>query len=432
MAIRTISDTGGNWNATASWVEGVVPTNADDVVATGTSGALTITAAAAAKTIDFTNYTNVFTINDNIELQVSGNITLVSGATYTSSAFTNGGGIMSNIVSGTINFNDQLFDGKYTFRAAATFSSDAYVRNLAWFSVSNINRTGTASIYVNESFQPGGGNLQSSLAGTLPVRMIGTGSLSTNLTLSGGGSNILDYDQQGVCLPVFIDTDGTITQPWFCLGSRTNSATGSYVWIKGNFATASDAVSSTALGGTPPRIGFCGQREMFYSGPSLTYSVVGFAATNQAVGINIRLGSNIRTQRIFGNSFNYYWNTPTYIVGDGNFEIVGSASNNTAELRLPAGYTHSLYEHFVGNNTILRSSSLGTQSSIVLTAPQATRWEILGQNVRDINFQTAAYFYLGGTFSAGAYYLAGTNLTGNTNLTSFEGIVGGGSFTYLS
>ena len=42
MATRTISNSGGNYNSTSTWVEGIIPTAADDVVATGTSGNLSV------------------------------------------------------------------------------------------------------------------------------------------------------------------------------------------------------------------------------------------------------------------------------------------------------------------------------------------------------------------------------------------------------
>jgi len=61
VATRTISNAGGNWNSTGTWVEGAVPTAADDVVATGTSGAINITSTAACRSINLTNYTNTFT-----------------------------------------------------------------------------------------------------------------------------------------------------------------------------------------------------------------------------------------------------------------------------------------------------------------------------------------------------------------------------------
>lgn len=65
MATRTISAAGGNYNAPGTWDEGVVPTASDDVVARGdgTSGPLTITAAAACRSANFTNYTGTLTHN---------------------------------------------------------------------------------------------------------------------------------------------------------------------------------------------------------------------------------------------------------------------------------------------------------------------------------------------------------------------------------
>ncbi len=63
MATRTIANGGGNWSATGTWVEGIVPVDGDDVVATGTSGQLTVDTASAATSLDFTNYTNTLTLN---------------------------------------------------------------------------------------------------------------------------------------------------------------------------------------------------------------------------------------------------------------------------------------------------------------------------------------------------------------------------------
>lgn len=87
MATRTIANGGGNWSATATWVEAAVPTSADDVVATGTSGALTIDVAAACRSIDLTGYTSTLTHASGITLSVGdasgGVLKFVAGMTYT-------------------------------------------------------------------------------------------------------------------------------------------------------------------------------------------------------------------------------------------------------------------------------------------------------------------------------------------------------------
>ncbi|MBF0331634.1 MAG: hypothetical protein HQL17_06825 [Candidatus Omnitrophica bacterium] len=62
---RTISAAGGNWSATTAWVEGVVPTSSDVVMAMATSGNLTIDAAAACREIDLSNYPATSTLTHN-------------------------------------------------------------------------------------------------------------------------------------------------------------------------------------------------------------------------------------------------------------------------------------------------------------------------------------------------------------------------------
>ena len=90
-ATRTISNAGGNWDSTGTWAEGVVPTSADDVVATGTSGNVTINVAASARSVDLTGYVGTLTHNSGITLSIgdatagAGNVALkfVAGMTYT-------------------------------------------------------------------------------------------------------------------------------------------------------------------------------------------------------------------------------------------------------------------------------------------------------------------------------------------------------------
>lgn len=61
-ATRTISNTGGNWDAPAAWEEGAVPTANDDVVATAYSGDLTINVAAFCGSLDLSSYNPVSTV----------------------------------------------------------------------------------------------------------------------------------------------------------------------------------------------------------------------------------------------------------------------------------------------------------------------------------------------------------------------------------
>lgn len=67
MATKTISNTGGNWTDGAAWVEGVQPQVGDDVVATATSGSLSIgifQSTVNLKSFDLSLYNATFSTGD--------------------------------------------------------------------------------------------------------------------------------------------------------------------------------------------------------------------------------------------------------------------------------------------------------------------------------------------------------------------------------
>lgn len=63
MATITVSAAGGNYNATSSWVGGVVPISTDDIVANATSGNLTINGGFTIQNVDFTNYLGILSFS---------------------------------------------------------------------------------------------------------------------------------------------------------------------------------------------------------------------------------------------------------------------------------------------------------------------------------------------------------------------------------
>jgi hypothetical protein len=81
MAVRTISNTGGNFNSVGTWVGGVVPLTTDTINATATSGPLTINVASTCAGADFTNYVSTLAIN--FAFNISGPIVLVNTMTIT-------------------------------------------------------------------------------------------------------------------------------------------------------------------------------------------------------------------------------------------------------------------------------------------------------------------------------------------------------------
>lgn len=93
MATRTISNAGGVWSSVSTWVEGAVPTSADDIVATATSGNLTVDVSASCRSLDLTGYVSAFTISAAIALSLpspggAGTLPLKLSAAMT---FTNSG-----------------------------------------------------------------------------------------------------------------------------------------------------------------------------------------------------------------------------------------------------------------------------------------------------------------------------------------------------
>ena len=132
MAVRTVSNTGGNWNATTTWVGGVVPLNADTVDFTATSGNLVVNVLTNILAgIDFTNYVGTITFNNNIRLNNASLNLGTGGYTQIGSlygvAFFGTSNITCNgvicpftlILSGNITLNDDLYFSNY-FTGGAT------------------------------------------------------------------------------------------------------------------------------------------------------------------------------------------------------------------------------------------------------------------------------------------------------------------------
>jgi hypothetical protein len=160
MALRTVSNTGGNWNATAAWVGGVVPSATDTVDFTATSGNLTVNVnTAALQGINFTNYVGTITFNANINVQ--GTLNLGTGG-YTQIGSTSGvafngaSNITCNgvvcpfalILSGTITLNDDLyFSNFFTASSVATTINNFNIYCMSGTLDGDANISGTSTFY---------------------------------------------------------------------------------------------------------------------------------------------------------------------------------------------------------------------------------------------------------------------------------------------
>lgn len=189
MATRTISNTGGNWNNVGTWVEGAIPTSADDVVATATSGQLTVPLGYAAncKTMILTGYVNTLTITSTSTITVAGTVTLASGATYTGT-----GELILNTTS-TITSNGKIWPGNLTMQGTGTnFTLGDNWTILGLFKVAGASPN---LLGPGRTLTVGNGiSMTSSMGTTGNSKVILTGG-----TWSGNNGTWFDLDFQGNC-----------------------------------------------------------------------------------------------------------------------------------------------------------------------------------------------------------------------------------------
>lgn len=182
MAIRTISAAGGNWNSTATWVGGVIPTTSDSVLGDATSGQLTVNVSATVQFWDFTNYTQTLTLDTFRQLTAglaSATNTFGSGMDFAGDGTIDMGTVSNTWVQNTTNRipNLQMRNSIIT----KTISTDMYVNNFVATNTSNTPTFNGNTIYVGGNFGENGivGN-GNGIEGTTIFELDGTGVIQTN------------------------------------------------------------------------------------------------------------------------------------------------------------------------------------------------------------------------------------------------------------
>ena len=188
MATRTIANGGGNWNSTSTWTQGVVPVAGDAVVATATSGQLTVNVSSACASIDLTNYTNTLTMTAS--LSVTSTVTFVAG-------MNNIGGTAALICTGTAT----LTSGGKAVPALTLQGAITYTFADDW-TVTGVTTVGTSAnnITLNGSNLKCNGNFvvgtTGSVLGTTTIKLIGTmawsgtGTVNNNLNFDSGANTV--------------------------------------------------------------------------------------------------------------------------------------------------------------------------------------------------------------------------------------------------
>jgi hypothetical protein len=228
MATRTVSAAGGNWNSTATWVGGVIPTTSDNIVADATSGPLTVNVAATIQFFNFTGWTNTLAIDAFRVLTTAGTTTSTLDSTYTYS-FVGTGSSQGRIAKGAgaqtynqIGTNPIPHLSATSASGTWTFGTDIYVVNYRPLSNGNVDGT---NMYISGTYIATG----SSQRGTLTYHMIGTGELAIS-TFSYG--------------EIIINTAGTIT--WFSsglnLGGNSTVAPVTFRYLAGTINAAGNPI----------------------------------------------------------------------------------------------------------------------------------------------------------------------------------------------
>ena len=305
MATITISNTGGIWTSTAAWVGGVVPTAVDDVVATATSGPLTITSSASvAKSVDFTNYVNTLTINAG--LNIAGNLTFSAGMTITGTV-----GYLVFTANSTWTSNGKTWTGNYIVNTATltiTLADDAIIGG-------NTTHSGGGGVHTfNGSTISFNGNVTASsgrvFAGTTTYRfttattqaitgtfrsdivIVGTGTITlTNLIFTPTTNKTITYTSGIITQGV-----GTLTlTPTGALTVTLN--TGGMTWNNVTLPTAASTIilnSIFTVGGTATST-----QSIIYSGTSgfdyynFTSGVTNTRTYTFVSGVNYRIRNSI-------------------------------------------------------------------------------------------------------------------------------------------
>lgn len=115
------ASTAGNWSDTNNWVEGLVPTNGDDVVITNTGASVILSSASSnlnsltlSRTITFTNW-DTYLSASNVSILSNGNMTCVGA--FTNNAMSNRVYIICTNLTiasgGSINVNSKGYAGGY-------------------------------------------------------------------------------------------------------------------------------------------------------------------------------------------------------------------------------------------------------------------------------------------------------------------------------
>ena len=214
MAQRTIAPGGGDWNLTATWVEGAVPTTSDHIVGDASSGQLTVNVNATVQYLDLSLYTNTLTINSSRTLTTAlaaSTTTIGSGMSFN---FLGSGSSQGRIAKGagaqtyTQNGTTEIPHFATTSSGTLTLTNDIHLTNFRPSTSVNIDGN---TMFIYNTINIGFGSIR----GTTIYRFVGTGDIF-----------VLQTGNSGVPCEFIIDCSGgtaTIASQGFGFGIGQNN-----------------------------------------------------------------------------------------------------------------------------------------------------------------------------------------------------------------
>ena len=203
MATRVISATGGNWNSTATWVGGVIPTTADDILGDATSGNLTMNVTGTIQFANFSAYTGTLTINSGFELRIQG--TTTTETSFNTGMTISGAGFI-------LHGNGRLRSNGLTIPNLALAFSNTTTTLMDNISVSNlITYLGNTNKIIND-FQFNITNYSGTTLGSGTVsRFNGTTLFNFNAANCSYTTTAVSSFESQIRNPITIDTPGNFT-----------------------------------------------------------------------------------------------------------------------------------------------------------------------------------------------------------------------------
>jgi hypothetical protein len=263
MPTRTISAAGGNWNATTTWVGGVVPIANDDILGLPTSGNLTINVATPnLLSANFEDYLGTLTLNNslNIGTTVAGTASFSATMSFATSTTFNETNSINPQSSGTLRVKTNGKNLPY-FRhtkgggaGSIQLLDDLNVTTLSiGLGNSNTNILGTFSIFCNHFVRSGagGGSFGSLQSTTSTLNFVGPTASYTNISTTGDPCVFANIN-----IVVNVGSSGTFstTGPLGITGNTTTAF--KYEWRSGILAGDKSLMLFSANTSAPIRLDF--------------------------------------------------------------------------------------------------------------------------------------------------------------------------------